>query len=247
METAPSFQAHTYRTWARTRPLRKSQQMPKNQHHTDHSLYHHAMQLEFNGQKHFPLHLTTSHSITDAGSEGKLRGAWSPLEAGGRLGAGWCFWTELEHVCDFLFKTGRIAWLWYLASIFRACSVESSLQPTTSGKVARRSLIIRILQVKELTNREEQITYQGAEKNVKGGAETGFMYFDFRLVALPIASAESNSHSSLTRPKGLRAGPKPQGANTRPAGPIQPSTLFYLAPHLFLPRAALNSCLTVKE
>lgn len=48
--------------------------MPKNQHHTDHVLYHHAMQLEFNDKKNFPLPLTTSYSIVDADTRNQAQG-----------------------------------------------------------------------------------------------------------------------------------------------------------------------------
>lgn len=60
-------------------------------------------------------------------------------------------------------------------------------------------------------SREKQLTYQGAEKkNVNSGAETGFIYLGFRLIAVPIASAMDNLHliSSLIRLRFLRAGPK---------------------------------------
>lgn len=43
-------------------------------------------------------------------------------------------------------------------------------------------------------NREKQLTYEGAGKKRNGRAETGFMYYDFRLVANPISSAVNNSH-----------------------------------------------------
>lgn len=62
--------------------------MSKNPHHSDHILYHHAMHVQFNNRKNLPLTLITSHSIMDAGTESKLRGARSNLEAGGSLGVG---------------------------------------------------------------------------------------------------------------------------------------------------------------
>lgn len=89
--------------------------MSKDQHHSDHILYHHTMHVEFNNRKNFSLPLITSHSIMDAGIESKLRGAWSNLEAGGRLGGGRgsgglvMFLSRTgEHVCPFVHMKGHL-------------------------------------------------------------------------------------------------------------------------------------------
>lgn len=77
--------------------------MLKDQHHSDHILYHRAMQLEFSNKKNFPLPLTTGHSTMAAGTESKLRGAWSNLDTGGRLGEMMMLFNRAgEHVCFFI-------------------------------------------------------------------------------------------------------------------------------------------------
>lgn len=78
--------------------------MPKNRYHTDHVLYHHAMQLEFNDEKNFPLPLTSSYSIMEADTRNKAQGGWGNIEAGGRLGD-LMFLKTGEHTCALLFKT----------------------------------------------------------------------------------------------------------------------------------------------
>lgn len=126
------FQPHIYRNWAWTRPQNKSQQTPKNQYHTDYIIYHNAMALEFSDKRNFSLPLTTRHSIMDASTKSKAQGRQGNPEAEGRVGEMMFLNRTGEHMCALLFKTWKITWSWYLAYIFRACSVEAPLQLATS-------------------------------------------------------------------------------------------------------------------